>query len=121
MTESPALELALRLRDLTRAQLEAIQDGSWERALQALEERGRILAQLELVKEETLPQATREAIANLLAEVQELDRQLIEATKMAMEAIREAQRNAERNDAAARSYRRALGAIGEAQLLDEEV
>jgi hypothetical protein len=118
--EASVLELAARLRDLTVAQLEAARVGKWDEALALLEERGTLVQQLQAVDPTRLSAASREAIAGLLEEMQVLDRELVGRVETALQATREAQQAVERNDAAARGYRRALGMAGEGELVDRE-
>ena len=120
MDEASALELAARLRDLTAAQLEAARAGKWDEAMALLEERGTLVHQLQAIDPANLSAAGRETIAGLLQEMQALDRELVEAVETALQATREAQQAVERNDAAARGYRRALGTAGEGELVDRE-
>ncbi len=119
--EVNALELATRLRDLTLAQLEAARTGQWETATEYLRQRGEVLQRLQALDPERLDEPWRQAIAALLEEVRALDRELVALVETALEAAREEQRTLERNDAAARGYRRALGASGAAGIVDREV
>jgi len=116
-----ALDLATRLRDLTLAQLEAARTGQWEMATEYLQQRGLVLQRLQALDPERLDEPWRQAIAALLEEVRALDRELVALVETALEAAREEQRTLERNDAAARGYRRALGASGAAEIVDREV
>lgn len=119
--EVNALELATRLRDLTLAQLEAARTGQWETATEYLRQRGEVLQRLQALDPGRLDEPCRAAIAALLEEVRALDRELVALVETALEAAREEQRTLERNDAAARGYRRALGASGAAGIVDREV
>jgi len=116
-----ALDLATRLRDLTLAQLEAARTGQWEMATEYLQQRGLVLQRLHALDPARLDEPCRAAIAALLEEVRALDRELVALVETALEAAREEQRTLERNDAAARGYRRALGASGAAEIVDREV
>lgn len=120
MQEAEVLEVAVQLRDLTRAQLEAVRAGRWEEASEYLQRRGRLLERLQKVDPHQLSLQARGAIAALLDEVQELDHELVTAVEQALQQTRGEQRTLERNDTAARSYRRALGTSDEAGLIDEE-
>lgn len=120
MQEADVLGVAVQLRDLTLAQLEAVRAGRWEEASEYLQQRGVLLERLQGVDPYQLSSQARDAIAALLDEVQELDRELVTAVEQALQQTRVEQRTLERNDAAARSYRRALGTSDEAGLIDEE-
>lgn len=120
MQEADVLEVAVQLRDLTLGQLEAVRAGRWEKAAENLQRRGMLLERLQEVDPHQLSPEARDAIASLLAEIQELDRELVTAVEQALELTRAEQRTLERNDTAARSYRRALGTSDEAGLIDEE-
>ncbi|MCX2728221.1 flagellar protein FliT [Thermomicrobium sp. 4228-Ro] len=121
MEGADALDLATRLRDLTLAQLEAARASQWETATEYLRQRDMVLQRLQAIDPERLDERCRAAIAALLDEVRALDRELVTLVETALEAVREEQRAIERNDAAARGYRRALGASGVAEIVDREV
>uniref|UniRef100_A0A7C5VUF0 Flagellar protein FliT n=1 Tax=Thermomicrobium roseum TaxID=500 RepID=A0A7C5VUF0_THERO len=120
MQEADVLELAVQLRDLTLAQLEAVRAARWEDASAYLQQRGVLLERLQEIDPLQLSRAARDAIAAVLDEVQELDRELVTVVEQALEQTRGEQRALERNEAAAQSYRRALGTSDEAGLIDEE-
>lgn len=125
MQEADVLELAVQLRDLTLAQLEAVRAARWEDASAYLQQRGVLLERLQEIDPHQLSRAARDAIARdaiaaVLDEVQELDRELVTVVEQALEQTRGEQRALERNEAAAQSYRRALGTSDEAGLIDEE-
>jgi len=118
--ETSVLELAAQLRDLTCAQIEAVQAGRWEEASAFLQRRGAVLQRLQTIDPGTLDASARAAIAALLEEVRELDAQLVAAVEAALAALRDEQQQIDRNSAAARGYRRALGSGELAEIVDRE-
>ncbi len=120
MEEANLLEIAAQLRDVTRAQLAAVRAGRWEEAAEYLQQRAALLERLHGVDPHQLNLSTRDAMAALLGEVQELDHELLATVEHALEQTRIEQRTVEQKENAIRGYRRALGTSGGAELIDEE-
>ncbi|MCX7623091.1 MAG: flagellar protein FliT [Thermomicrobium sp.] len=121
MEEANVLDLATRLRELTLAQLEAARAGHWERASEYLRQRGEVLQRLQALDPGSIERSSRETIAALLDEVRSIDQELVAMVEAALAAVRQEQRSVDRNDAAARAYRRALGGAGSTEIVDREV
>ncbi len=120
MAEQSALDLAMSLRDLAHAQLEAARAGEWEQVGEHLQQRGECLQRLQAIDPGCLSPEEREAIAAVLEEVRAADRELSALVEAALEEVRAEQRALERNDAAVRGYRRALGAAEDHEIVDRE-
>ncbi|MCS7293942.1 MAG: flagellar protein FliT [Dehalococcoidia bacterium] len=120
MDDEIALGIARQLKERTLAQLAAVRAGQWDEAADSVQQRGVLLQRLQAIDPSQLSGACRQAIAALLEEVRTIDRDVVSTVEAALEATRAERRILEKNDAAARGYRRALGAEDEAGLIDEE-